>query len=109
MAQPWSSRSAAIRVQPSAAMRVAIGVASDDSARARLGFLAIAGDNMGALLPFISHRPHLGEPCAARRLEGWPRTLRPAYVLRDARESARLRTRSVEKGASQIGATTDTR
>src|SRR5215468_2925345 len=31
------------------------------------------------------HRPHPEEPCAARRLEGWPHTLRLLAVLRDAR------------------------
>ena len=43
-----------------------------------------------------THRPHPEEPCAARRLEGWPRALRPMAVLRDARKSALLRTRSID-------------
>jgi hypothetical protein len=37
----------------------------------------------------------LKEPCAARRLEGWPSAISPVAVLRDARKSALLRTRSI--------------
>ena len=40
------------------------------------------------------HGPHSGRAArVARRLEGWPHTLRPVAVLRDARKSALLRTR----------------
>ena len=47
-------------------------------------------------------RPHPEEPCGARRLEGWPHSLRPVAVLRDARKRApqdevsKLRKRSKE-------------
>jgi hypothetical protein len=43
-----------------------------------------AGEEAGELnWQALFYRPHPEEPCAARRLEGWPQTLRLVAILRD--------------------------